>query len=143
MTEQVVPLRNQPKSSAFINRLKRTRGVAREPPESPERQAMDTAAGLAKASAKVPDDRVPVDRYFDELARNLPARVGHRDDPEPPTVIHTYKKTQLLPAVVFGPHLWPHSSVSTMSRWSSLHLQRRWCPGVPWSLRFSAPHDIL
>ena len=52
VTEQVVPLRNQPKSSAFINRLKRTRGVAREPPESPERQAMDTAAGLAKASAK-------------------------------------------------------------------------------------------
>ena len=62
-------------------------------------------------------DRAPdfdPDAYFDELARNLPATVGHSGNPAPPTIVHTYKENQLLPALILGPL--PKASMASFFR---------------------------
>lgn len=140
MTEQVVRRRSQAKSSAFINRL---RGVAvsswtssscssswsssrtcSSPLVVEEFQSLRALRAMREVPLWPHGLRCGAVQLMTDigslgiLTNWVPARVGHdnRD-----------KKTQLLPAVILGPL--PKASMAAFFR-ASLHLQRRWCPGV-------------
>eukprot|EP00435_Cladocopium_sp_Y103_P044163 s845_g12.t1 len=75
-------------------------------PARPPRSAPVQSSSSVRLPGYAVHDRPRVfnpDEYFDELARNLPARVQHSGDPAPPTIIHNYKEDRLIPAIILGP----------------------------------------
>eukprot|EP00435_Cladocopium_sp_Y103_P050896 s279_g15.t1 len=75
-------------------------------PARPPRPALAKASSSMRLPGYAVHDRPHAfnpDEYFDELARNLLARVQHSGDPAPPTMDHNYKEDRLIPAIILGP----------------------------------------